>query len=245
VGKRKGHDSVFCDGVCQEWIHRQCAGLSTTAFLAVSQSANPFHCPRCLLFQQSKEIESLKASVEKLTSEICSLKSQFSQLSSEVVASGLISDNLPICDLNPESVSPQASNHAPHPQPRRSSSVSAAAHSQVSQDRKYNVIMFGVPEQPQGTPRMERCRSEFKEVSSILLNVELESDHHSTICDCHRIGRYNPNADRSRPMLVSLSSTADVRNILSLRRSLPSHVQTSHPMNVESGLYCLRNEGSL
>jgi hypothetical protein len=71
---------------------------------------------------------------------------------------------------------------------------------------------------------MERCRSEFNEVSSLLLNVKSESDHHSTIRDCHRIGRYNPNADRSRPMLVSLSSTADVRNILSLRRSLPSHV---------------------
>ena len=26
--KTKGHDSMFCDGVCNTWLHRGCAGLS-------------------------------------------------------------------------------------------------------------------------------------------------------------------------------------------------------------------------
>ena len=32
-GKGKnGQDAVFCDGACKSWLHRQCAGLSKTAF---------------------------------------------------------------------------------------------------------------------------------------------------------------------------------------------------------------------
>ena len=30
--KNDGHDEVFCEGDCQGWIHRQCAGLTHPAF---------------------------------------------------------------------------------------------------------------------------------------------------------------------------------------------------------------------
>ena len=63
--------TVFCDGVCQEWLHRQCAGLSKAAFESVSNSgSHPFHCPHCIITQQSKEISALKASVAALADDI-------------------------------------------------------------------------------------------------------------------------------------------------------------------------------
>ena len=45
IGKKKGQCSIYCDGNCQEWIHRQCAGLSKAAFQSASSMDEPFHCP--------------------------------------------------------------------------------------------------------------------------------------------------------------------------------------------------------
>ena len=48
-------------------VHRQCAGLSKAAFESISNSGSRlFHCPRCIITQQSKEISALKASVAEL-----------------------------------------------------------------------------------------------------------------------------------------------------------------------------------
>lgn len=76
AGKRKGHKAIFCDGVCQDWIHRQCAGLSKAAFSKLSKSDCdiPFHCPKCIIISQSKELSTLRASVSSLEKEILSLK---------------------------------------------------------------------------------------------------------------------------------------------------------------------------
>ena len=27
-----GHDAIFCEGACDAWVHRRCAGLSKTLF---------------------------------------------------------------------------------------------------------------------------------------------------------------------------------------------------------------------
>ena len=48
-GRRKGHDAIFCDGTCQTWLHRGCAGLSRRAFEAQVGSRGEFFCPTCRL----------------------------------------------------------------------------------------------------------------------------------------------------------------------------------------------------
>jgi len=35
-------DAIYCDAVCQSWLHRGCAGLSR----GTVKSDNQFHCPR-------------------------------------------------------------------------------------------------------------------------------------------------------------------------------------------------------
>ena len=38
-----GEDSIYCDGICQEWLHRRCAGLSVAAFKAINKDPeSPF-----------------------------------------------------------------------------------------------------------------------------------------------------------------------------------------------------------
>ena len=78
--KKKGHDSIFCERKCQDWIHRQCAGLFKAAFQETSSSEDPFNCPRCLIYQQSRELEALKRTVQSLSNELSDLKSEVSSL---------------------------------------------------------------------------------------------------------------------------------------------------------------------
>ena len=54
------HQSIQCEGPCDSWLHRRCAGLSKTAFAIASKSTEAFHCPLCRLSYQEKEIATLK-----------------------------------------------------------------------------------------------------------------------------------------------------------------------------------------
>jgi hypothetical protein len=38
-----GEDSIFCDGNCQGWIHRSCAGLARDKFNTLSKGNAPFY----------------------------------------------------------------------------------------------------------------------------------------------------------------------------------------------------------
>jgi hypothetical protein len=155
---KKGHDSIFCDGACQEWIHCHWAGLSQSAFKAVSSSTSPFHCPRCLFVHQSKEISDLKSSLAQLSNEVLTLKAQFASLVGR--------DRSSVVPHSPSSSADQEQLTTTQ------SRVYHRDNSKVpiqddSANRKYNVVVFGVPEQSVGTPRSERSRYKFSEISII------------------------------------------------------------------------------
>ena len=65
---QEDQEAVFCDGVCNGWIYRRCAGLSSTAFAAISSPSvsQPLYYPNCPLEMQSREIIDLKASIQQL-----------------------------------------------------------------------------------------------------------------------------------------------------------------------------------
>ena len=70
----KGQDSIFCEGQCSAWIHRQCAGLSKSIFDSLTKSKEPFYCPHCTLQNHTSEIAKLKQVIESLTESITQLK---------------------------------------------------------------------------------------------------------------------------------------------------------------------------
>jgi len=45
----EGQDSIFCEGQCSAWIHRQCTGLSKSIFDTLTKSEVSFYCPHCTL----------------------------------------------------------------------------------------------------------------------------------------------------------------------------------------------------
>ena len=153
VGKKKGHGLIFCDGAhdCQEWIHRQCAGLSKGAFQAVSTSDDLFHCLHCLIHQQSKELAVLKRAVKSLSDELSSLKIQVSTLwessngnpvipSSEGTRSTSLNSTGPTSKVNASDVGVFGSPAS------QLTGKSARSVTQGLSDRKFNLVFFGIPE---------------------------------------------------------------------------------------------------
>ena len=73
-GRSKGQDAVFCDGSCQMWLHRCCAGLSRERFEALASSEESFLCPACQRDSQQETITLLKDELATLRADLLQLK---------------------------------------------------------------------------------------------------------------------------------------------------------------------------
>ena len=91
---------------------------------------------------------------------------------------------------------------------------------QRNPDRRYNVIVSGIRENPVGTIRSDRVARDMAEVTS-LLSPLLPAFNESTIRDCYRLGKFSP--ERCRPLLVALNRTCDVSTVLSNKHMLAEH----------------------
>jgi len=75
-------DSIYCEGECNSWIHRCCAGLTKAALVDAAESGNSFLCPHCMLFNLNKEISLLKGTINNLTELVQSLQKSSSNTTS-------------------------------------------------------------------------------------------------------------------------------------------------------------------
>ena len=93
-----------------------------------------------------------------------------------------------------------------------------------NQERKFNIIIYGVPECPKGSHWTNRASRDLNSVTSILSNIESSVTSHS-VRDCHRLGKFSEASNRPRPILVELNQAHEVTSILSKRGSLKgSHI---------------------
>ena len=204
--KKRGHDAIYCEGACQDWLHRQCAGLSKVNFDAAKASNLPFLCPCCRLSDSSMELSALKATVDELVAEVSKLKSFCSSVTGDNVAS------LTHSHSEPKAASSTATSiDLLHP---NKGSANKFSSSKPVQERKFYVVVFGIQELPGGSSRFAREKHDFSKLSQIFSDLENNSDHSSSIRDCHRLGRYVKGESSCRPLLVTLNSTRDVRSIL-------------------------------
>ena len=136
-----GEDAIFCEGECSCWMHRSCAGLSSL-FAAMSSSSKPFLCIYCVLSKQVSEINELKTMVKNLTTtldnfpNLAKVHPEDSQSSNSLASgnkqTGNQTSTIPNKAMSTNVVKP----------PSNSSSMN---------DRKYNLIVFGIAEPPSGS----------------------------------------------------------------------------------------------
>jgi len=55
----EGDDAVYCEGSCQGWIHRRCAGLTRPAFEKLGEPDTQYLCMYCMMASQNNEISKL------------------------------------------------------------------------------------------------------------------------------------------------------------------------------------------
>lgn len=85
-------------------------------------------------------------------------------------------------------------------------------------DRKFNIVVFGIPENPKGCHWNDRAVRDINSVSSIISRIDNSgSITSSSIRDCYRLGKFNETNSRSRSILVKLNRALDVSTILSKR----------------------------
>ena len=85
---------------------------------------------------------------------------------------------------------------------------------------KYNIVLYGIEECPKGTAKTVRFKNDLDRVSSILSGLDNVIQAQS-VSDVVRLGKYNHERTRPRPILVKLLRSVDVSTVLTRRRLLP------------------------
>ena len=77
-------EALFCDGCCQQWLHRYCASVTVQQYKAIIDNNSSFLCPCCCRERQQEEIAALRNTVEAMKLEIVQLKESLTSLTTEV-----------------------------------------------------------------------------------------------------------------------------------------------------------------
>ena len=208
----EGEDAVFCEGNCQGWLHRTCAGLSRPAFDNLNEST-PYLCSFCTFTLQYKEICDLKETVKTLTDKIAELEG------TQQPQPGSINETPSVA------VAPIATSS--RTQPTASNQQSAPP------ERKLNVVVYGLDENPSNTTRQDRLQMDVKSVISAFSKLDSPPIDESSIKDCYRLGKYNAQASRPRPILVKFLRYTDASTILNNKTKLSKPVYVKPDLSAE------------
>lgn len=80
-------------------------------------------------------------------------------------------------------------------------------------ERRFNLIVQGLDECPQGTKKFERTAEDLRKVSQVFTSLD-SSITSDSVRDFFRLGRFNPDHERPRPVLVKMIRATDVSLLL-------------------------------
>lgn len=220
---KSGDDSIFCEGTCNSWIHRRCAGLSKPVFEILTKSDESFYCPHCRVSSLQVELNSLKQTVDLLTSDIATLKAQI-----PVTISNNNLSNEPTANQSQKStVGKSKASTSLIPTSKISNNMSV-----FNADRKLNLVLYGLKENPEKTPKLERLQKDLDNVLSVFASINVKVEANS-IKDCYRLGKFNPTRSKPRPIMVKFLRSLDTSSILANKKLLASPIYIKPDMTPE------------
>ena len=218
--KTVGDDAIFCEGNCQSWVHRRCAGLSTILFKELTSTTEPYCCPHCKLQSTVKELNSLKAEFTHLKSALEALSDRQQQKDSSEREQNNLQTHASNQSNSPITSSPSESVLYPtEPRPAIRHPPVQSTH---GTDRKFNLVIYGIQENPTRTPRHLRSTNDLTKCLHILNDIHPGMST-NPVRDCTRLGKFTENSPRPRPILLTFVTSIDVVNILSNQKKLSSH----------------------
>lgn len=139
-------ESIHCEGQCNRWMHRYCAGIPKRLFEELSASTNPFSCLYCTDSSNRYLIQNLTGEVAALKTEVAVLKISL-QSSSSASAVGGSAPRLfqgktyaTVAATNVTASTTEVGEPVQHPFTNTKSS-----------ERKFNIVLYGIDECPTGT----------------------------------------------------------------------------------------------
>ena len=93
--------------------------------------------------------------------------------------------------------------------------------------------MYGLEENPSNTTTQDRLQMDVKNVTSAFSKLESPPIDESSIKDCYRLGKYNPEVNRPRPVLVKFLRYADASSILNGKSKLTKPVFVKPDLTAE------------
>ena len=110
--------------------------------------------------------------------------------------------------------------------------VTTPASKALTSDQKFNVVLFGVNENSNGTPRASSTTKDMEVCTEISQHTNDDINFHS-IRDCFHLGKYNPTRPRPRPILVKLAWAFNADTVLYNRSKAPNRIWIKPDMNPE------------
>ena len=95
----------------------------------------------------------------------------------------------------------------------------------LERDRKFTIALFGVEESASGSSKLVRIQNDLEWVTSVISS--LDESPSSSIRDNFRLGKFQRNHDRPRPIIVKLNRTSEVVSILSKKKSRQFSIKES------------------
>ena len=202
---RKGDDSIYCEGYCDAWIHRRCAGLSGPNFTVLSEAGEDqtFFCLYCELQAHKAEIENLMSTITELQTSLFELKRKL-DAAQQIQPASKSQPSLPSGSTAKQTfgIQTQSTNNA---------------------ERKFNVVVYGIPECPQKTNRQLRTKQDMENAIDAISKAGNEIEPND-IKDLYRLGKYDHKSQRPRPLLIKFLRSNMVLDILSSKNKLEAPV---------------------
>ena len=167
---KQGQEAIQCDD-CDQWLHRECSGLSRSMFNVMTSTDCPFYCFMCCM----SSLKSLRSTVDIQRSVISELQHTVENLSTALtaleasMASFVKNEKEKEKDKEKDIQFPELSVTAQLNQPISSS----PSKSKTEDGRKFNLVLHGIPELPSGTRYYDRLEKDHEEVVSLFESADV------------------------------------------------------------------------
>ena len=215
---KKGQDAIYCEGQCNSWLHRGCAGLPKSVFSNLQNSPDPFHCPHCQLKNHAIIISELKTTIASLNETIAALKTSVKSLEPT---------SKPVTVTNSSSTG-NINSKPTHTIPSNKPLISATRF----EDKKYNIVMYGIKESSPKTSKSDRLENDLQSINNAFINAELQIQA-SSIKDCFCVGKYKSDASHFRPILIKFLRSTEAIMALSKITSFQAPVRIKPDLSPE------------
>ena len=212
--KNEGHDAIYCEGKCNSWLHRQCAGLSkpvsvTQIFHFIAHTVDSYIM--ILNFLTLNPVTQLQNKVTELKTKLSNFKSNNSTDSASAVAN----DNADIVHSDTTSSLTSSLTSSPAPSKEHANQLTAMVTSFISKEkekakRHLNLIVHNIAESTSedGTTRKKH---DVESVSGIL---QQHLGISATISKAFRLGQRG-----EKPRLLKITVVSEVEKAKILRNS--------------------------